>query len=211
MEPALWVGPAIVAAIIAGLISVAGWFVTFRQARRIEQERRAEKVIDIQTALLAEIRSDLHNLEDFNLAEKLAVLRDNLERAAGPSPYTPFVPKDSGAPIFLAIIGQISVLPTRTIGPVVLYYKQRETIAHFTDDLRASSFSALPPDRKLAMMKDYLLLKAHAAALARDVVSALEGSLGLPASINRTAAGPSVLKSASERADAARDEEQRSA
>jgi hypothetical protein len=61
------------------------------------------------------------------------------------------------------------------------------------------------------MMKDYLLLKAHAAALARDAVSALEGSLGLPASINRTAAGRSALKSASERADAAKDEEQKSA
>jgi hypothetical protein len=35
---------------VAGLVNIAGWFVTFRQARRLERERRAERVIDIQNA-----------------------------------------------------------------------------------------------------------------------------------------------------------------
>jgi hypothetical protein len=195
MEGALWIGPAIVAAFIAGLINVAGWFVTFRQTRRLERDRRTEKVIDVQTALLAEIRSDLITLQGIDASEEVEATRKKLEAAPEGQPYTPFVPKDSGAPIFAAIVTDITVLPTDVIDPVVLYYKLREAIAHFAEDLRAESFRGLPIDRKLAMMGDYFRMKAHAAQLAGQAILVLERSLGLP--VNNTVSGPSGPGSAS--------------
>ncbi|MGH6925665.1 MAG: hypothetical protein ACRED5_18205 [Propylenella sp.] len=190
MEPALWVGPAIIAAAIAGLINVAGWFVTLRNARRLELERRAEKVIDTHTAILAEIRSDLTTLDKIDATAEVEATRQRLMSAPLDHPYTPFVPKDSGAPIFSAIVTDITVLPTEVIDSVVLYYKLREAIAHFAEDLRADSFSKLPPDRKLTMMEDYFRLKTHAATLARQAIAVLERSLGLPLSVNSMAAAP---------------------
>jgi hypothetical protein len=197
LEAELWIGPAIVAAVIAGLINVAGWFVTFRHARRLERERRAEKVTDTQTAILAEIRSDLQNLKDINVADEIAAVAERLATSATGEPYTPFVPRSSGSPIFSAMVDDVAILPTPVIDPIVLYYKQRETISHFTEDLRADSFKALPADRKLLMMQDYLRLQAYAAQLAWEAVGALEGSLGLKPSINNKAAGQSDRKSAS--------------
>jgi hypothetical protein len=197
VDAALWIGPVIVAAAIAGLINVAGWFVTFRHTRRLEQERRAEKVTDVQTALLAEIRSDLRNLRDIDVSGNVADIAQMLRAAPPDQPYTPFVPRDSGTPVFSAIVGEIAILPTAVIDPVVLYYKQRDVVGHFTEDLRADDFAALPGNRKLAMMEDYLSLKAHAGALARDAVSALERSLGLPPSLNNRVSAQSGPQSAS--------------
>ena len=186
MELALWVGPAIVAAVIAALINVAGWFITFRQTREIEKDRRSEKVVDTQTALLAEIRSDLKILEDIDFTAEFSATRLKLTSTVAIDAYTPFVPKDSGTPIFSAIVREIAVLPTDVIDPIVLRYKLRESIAHFTEDLRVQSFSELSSDRKLAMMEDYFRMKAHSANLARNAVAALERSLGLSSKVNST-------------------------
>ena len=109
MGAALWIGPVIVAAVIAGLINVVGWFVTLRHTRRLEQERRAEKVTDTQTAILAEIRSDLTTL-NIDVAKEVAATRERLAAAPDDKPYTPFVPKDSGAIVFSAIVSEIAVL-----------------------------------------------------------------------------------------------------
>ena len=196
MDAALWIGPVIVAAVIAGLINVADWFVTFRHTPRLEQERRAEKVTDVQTALLAEIRSDLRNLRDIDVTGNVADIARMLREAPPDQPYTAFVPRDSGTPVFSAIIGEIAILPTAVIDPVVLYYKQRDVVGHFTEDLRADDFATLPGDRKLAMMEDYLSLKAHAGSLARDAVAALERSLGLALSVNNRASAQSGPQSA---------------
>ena len=201
---ALWIGPAIVAAVIAGLINALGWFVTFRQARRLEQQRRSEKVTDIQSALLAEIRSDLQNLAMIDADRQVSALRERLSGSAAlGSLYTPFVPRDSGAPIFSAIVGEISILPTAVIDPAVLYYKQKEAISHFTEDLRGDRFEKLPADRKLEMMEDYLGMKTYAAALARDAMFAFESSLGLSRPLSKTAQVPSDRISASGSAGAA--------
>lgn len=197
MDPALWIGPAIVAAVIAGLINVAGWFVTSRQTLRLERVRRAERVIDTQTALLAEIRSDLQNFLGLNVDDEIAAIERKLKAAPPAEPYVPFVPRDSGSAVFTAIVPTISVLPTEVIDAVVLYYKQREAIAHFTEDLRSDRFLALPNERKLAMMEDYLRLRGYAGALAADAISALQLSLGLPQSLNNRVADRSVRQSAS--------------
>jgi hypothetical protein len=53
-----WVGPAIVAAVISGLVSLIVVQLNFRQGRRLEQARRDEKVRDFQIAIRAEIRSE---------------------------------------------------------------------------------------------------------------------------------------------------------
>ena len=112
-------------------------------------------------------------------------------------PYTSFVAGASGSPIFSAIVKDIAMLAMDVIDPAVLYYKQREAIARFTEDLRGDRFRDLPQGRKLAMMTDYLRLKAHAGSLPRDAVAALECSLGLPPSLSSKASDPSDRQSAS--------------
>lgn len=123
MGVALWIGPVIVAAAIAGLINVAAWFVTFRQTRRLEQERRSERVTDVQTALLAEVRSDLRNLKEIDVKANVAAITRMLEAAPTDRPYTPFVPRDSGTLVFSAIVGEIATWsPTspRIFAPTIL-------------------------------------------------------------------------------------------
>ena len=57
---AAWIGPAIVVAVISALVTAAGWLVAHRQTMRAEALRRRERVVDVQTALRAEIRSHPH-------------------------------------------------------------------------------------------------------------------------------------------------------
>lgn len=54
-----WIGPAIVAALISGLVSLIGLYLGGWIAIRHEKRRRREKVRDFQIALRAEIRSEL--------------------------------------------------------------------------------------------------------------------------------------------------------
>ena len=69
-----WIGPAIIAAIVSGIVSAAGWFVNSWQERRLEKGRREEKVHDYQVALRAEIAGDLLNLRVADRAEFLAAV-----------------------------------------------------------------------------------------------------------------------------------------
>lgn len=57
----LWVGPVIVAAIVSGLVSAAGWFVTSWQTIRLEERRRREKVLASNT-IYASLVPEIHIL-----------------------------------------------------------------------------------------------------------------------------------------------------
>ena len=56
MLPVEWIGPAIIAAVIAALINVAGWFVTGQREVRRDRRRRRERFEDLQISLRAEIQ-----------------------------------------------------------------------------------------------------------------------------------------------------------
>jgi hypothetical protein len=78
-----WVGPAIVAAVISSTLGVLSLYVNAWLTIGLERKRRQEKVRDVQIALLAEIRADIHNLKFFDLDENLAVVSECYETIHG--------------------------------------------------------------------------------------------------------------------------------
>jgi len=172
-----WVGPAIVAAVVSGVVSVLGWFVNSWQARTLEQRRREEKVHDFQVALQAEIASDRVSM---SVVDRGAFLLEIQARYAANSGYSVVVPHMARNPIFAAIVTEIHVLPGDVIAPVVDYERLRETVGQFVVDMRADKFSQLPADRQLAMYTDYLRMLDRLEILARRAELALSNSLNSP-------------------------------
>ncbi len=189
-----WIGPAVTATLISSLIAMVGWYVSLRTARRLDNDRRRERVVDVQTAILAEIRAAGHALgqydRDIILGNVTAAIQANRSKKG----YVPFVPREAGFPVFRAVIGEISILPTEVIDAVVLFYNQQQVIEHFAEDLRGARFADLPEEQKIQMLSDFLDLKGHALALAMQATAALSRSLG----INIPDEARSVPKSASE-------------
>ena len=149
-----WVGPAIVAALVSGLVSALGWFVTSWQALRLEQLRREEKVHDYQVALWAEIGSELKSLKV--VEDRHAFLDGVRHRFATDVGYVPFVPRLAGSPVFEALVPDIQILPGDVIAPVITYARFRQTVERFIDDLRDSRYAELATERRLAMFCDYI-------------------------------------------------------
>ncbi len=172
----VWIGPAIVAALVSATVSAIGWLVTFRATLRLEQLRRDEKVHDFQVALRAEISSDLLNMVVFDRAE---LLREIAKSYSEDDNYSVVVPHMADNVIFDAIVSQIHVLPGNVIAPVVHYARLRQTLERFVLDMRAESFADLAADRQLAMYSDYLDSLDRLEALAQAAFVALSSSLGL--------------------------------
>lgn len=166
---AAWVGPAIVAAIISALVTGAGWYVAHVQDLRREADRRRETVVDMRTAILADIRAEAHRIEDGRTST--AATLGSMGNDAG---FLPFVPRQPQSFILTATLANFQILPTEVIDPVVLYHRQMATLDIFTDDLRSDRFATLEAERRLAMYRDYAALLAHAAVLGRIATEALE-------------------------------------
>lgn len=150
-----WVGPAIVAAFISGLVSLIVVQLNFRQTRQADKLRREEKIRDFQIALRAEIRGDLNHLNSFDLDEFLDVmeLRYKVEKN-----FSVTVPRLARHVVFEAIVPEIHILPESVIDPVVLYVRQRQTVESMIDDMRDANFRTLSSDRQLVMLRDYIRL-----------------------------------------------------
>lgn len=184
----LWLGPVIVAAIVSGLVNAAGWFVTFRQSRQLEQLRRDEKVNDFQVALRAEIASDVLGMSVFDRSELLQAVR---EKYLSDPHYTVLVPHLATNVIFDAVVKEIHILPGEVIGPVVSYERLRQTADRFAADMRATSFSQLPAARQLSMYTDYLEMIGRLEDLARRALIVIENSLGLSSPVADQSTPPS--------------------
>ncbi len=151
MDP--WIGPAIVAAVISGLISLIVVQLNYRQERRIEQLRRAEKVRDFQIALRAEIRSELRNLKQHDVGLLLTDVRNRYDTEPN---YTVSIPKLPRHLVFDALVSEIHVLPEAVIDPVVLYARQRQAVESLVEYMSNEAFKTLSKDRQLAVYEDYL-------------------------------------------------------
>lgn len=171
---AAWIGPAIVAAVISALVTGIGWFVSERQAVRREAGRRRERVVDMQTALLAEIRAQAFRLDD--LRSTSASLMEAMR--ADPT-YTPFIPHEVESMIFRSLVGELHLLPTFVIDPVVLYYQQVAAVAGLVADMAGERYGALDWERKLTIYKDYTALLMYKAVLGRMAVEAIRRSLNI--------------------------------
>jgi len=172
-----WIGPAILAAVIAGLVNVAGWFVTFQSTRRLEQMRRREKVRDFQIALRAEIRSELRNLGSYDIQVQLSHVRKKYDTQPG---YAVTVPRPADAVVFQALVGDIQILPAGVIDPVVLFERQRAAIRQLAEEMREARFASLSREQQTAMYEDYLNMWAAWRDFAVQAEAALDTSLSNP-------------------------------
>ena len=173
----LWVGPAIVAALVSGLVSAAGWFVTSWQQIRLERLRRHEKVRDFQVALRAEIASDHLALDVVDLPAFLEDIK--LKYAADPL-YSVVVPHLASNVVFDVVVKEIQILPREVIGVVVNYARFRQIVERFIGDMRSDTFRSLSAQRQLTMYADYLTMLDRLGALAEQAVAALDQSLSSP-------------------------------
>lgn len=171
---AAWIGPAIVAAVISALVTGTGWLVSERQTLRREAQRRRERVVDMQTALLAEIRAGQLYIEGVReQASKIIRAFEDLEG------YTPFVPRQIKPVVFEAAIREIHLLPTAIIDPVVLYYQQVAAVTALVEDMQTDRYGSLEAARKRAVYQDYAELMLHQAVLGREAIEALMRSLNI--------------------------------
>lgn len=148
-----WVGPAIVAAVISGLVSLVLVQLNFRQSRSIEQIRRDEKIRDFQIALRAEIRAELLNLDQYEIEAHRSEVKSRYERD---NDYSVSVARPVRQAVFEALIGDIHILPEEVIDPVVLFARQRNVIESLVEDMRAPTFRMLSKEQQLSMYEDYL-------------------------------------------------------
>ena len=197
-----WVGPAIVAAVVSGIVTALGWYAAFRSNLRLDAVRRAEKVHDFQVALRAEIRSDLLNMVVVDRSDLLVTISRRYE--VDPA-FSVVVPRLAPNVIFDALVKEVHVLPGAVIAPVVHYARLRETLNRFVDDLRSEQFSKLSADRQLAMYSDYLSTSGRLEALADRAYQALSNSLG----VNTPDEDLSIPRSASELGEASAGESER--
>jgi hypothetical protein len=198
-----WIGSAVVAVVISSLVTVVGWFMSIRHERVRENERRVERIEDIQAALLADIRSTSHRFVQIDLDRHLEQVVALISRVPPGQSFTPFVPREPGSLLWPSIAQEVQILPNAVIDPVVLFFSQLESVRYFVDDLRSEEFAALEPERKINMFQDYVRMMKYLVLLAGDAEAALAHSLGLPL-VSSSASGLSFRSTASEPASDSR-------
>ena len=180
----VWIGPAIVAALVSAFVSAAGWFVSSWQAQRLDERRRDEKVHDFQVALRAEVASDLDNLRTSNRRD----IKGEVDAAFRADPaYQPFIPHLAKNVVFEQIVREIHILPDEVIASIIRYSSLRQSIDNFVFDLRRAIEDKLPAARLQLMMRDYLEMLDRLEALAARACGDLDSSLR----VNRPGADPS--------------------
>jgi hypothetical protein len=164
-----------------------GWYVSDGRERRAEARRRIDKIVDLQKALRAEVRSHLMQIEELDLAAEFAAMAGRMD--ADPS-FVPFVPRETHDAVYRAVIAEIHLLPTEAVEPVVLYYSHVAAMAAFVEDLRSPAFAALHPFRRRLMYEDWIGLKRRAVDRARAAVAALDGGIAEVSSPGAVRSGP---------------------
>lgn len=147
---------AMIAVLVSAAVTALGWYATHASERRLEDDRRMERIIDIQTALLAEIDSNLVRYGETDLDEHEKHMTALILKPGRGESYTPFVPRDSTEIVFATLLHDIHLLPSETIGDVVSYYKQEYKLEKLIDDLRGETFRALDRQRKAHLYADYV-------------------------------------------------------
>lgn len=182
----VWIGPVIIAAGIAGMVNVLGWFVASWRDRRSDDRRREEKRSDLSTALLAEITHYRDALDFFDLDDVWESVVSEMENDEN---YVPFVPSERNDTIFRAILGDIHILPEPVIQPVTRYYNQVFAIDAIITDLRSDTLRQEAQRKRIAAYTDYISLKKEALAAAELAITTLQTHLSI------SGARPSLTRS----------------
>jgi hypothetical protein len=171
---ASWISPALIAIIVSALVTTAGWFVTHRNSLNFEKERRLEKIRDFQIALRAEIRSELHHLNEENLDKAFKSVEAQYRASKTYSVYVPGLARHA---VFDNLVRDIHILPESVIDPLILYSRQRQMLDQFSAEMRTDKFSKLSQSRQLAMYQDYVAVTKYLRVLAVDTISAIDAAL----------------------------------
>jgi len=189
-----WIGPAIVATVIASLVQVIGWWIEHRRESGRQSAQRRERIVDVQTALRAEIRSHRHRLQQFSQADEMPEAPADAPGIRPDRPYRPFVPSEVKPFVFEAILKEVHVLPTDVIDPVVVYYRQVHALIQLVEDLRSDRVSQLEPERQRAIYRDYIAMAIYAGELAGNAMDAIDRDLGQRTKLNSSDAVRSAPK-----------------
>ncbi len=180
---------AVIAAVVSAAVTALGWFASHWSEQRLDTQRRIEKIVDVQTALLAEIESNLTRYEEIDLdLHTSQMVRRIMQKTRGRN-FTPFVPRYATEIVFEAMLADIHILPTETIDDVVAYYKQEYKLRELVEDLRSDRYNELEQDRKARIYEDYVWQIKTVLVTGEGARNALRGSLGIP--LNNLEAGPS--------------------
>jgi hypothetical protein len=171
------------AALIAALLVVAGWFVTFL----FQQEERAADQIDLMLALRAEVWVFLNDLQRNVRNDPEARLAAELDATPDAAP---FFPQPGPAIVFEANAAQIARLPHGTVDEVVQFYSVLAGVRQFAAELREPVFLSRPAvNRRLAygqFLKNLVDLTVLADAAVAALNRALGEGFGADTDLNRT-------------------------
>jgi len=154
----MWVGPAIVAAVITVI------FGAFRDGY-FDGKRRRERMKDIQIALLAEIRAYVAGLRRDDLDEFEPFMVNRMESDES---FVPFILREKNDSVFQAILPDIHILPESSIDPVVVYYSQVVAIAEMAIDMRSKVFAELDKERRIEVYRNFIAMKKLAIILGEE-------------------------------------------
>ncbi|MGH1367591.1 MAG: hypothetical protein ACRBCL_03170 [Maritimibacter sp.] len=160
------------AALIAGGVIAGGWLTTAIFAQLDRAQDKAERLRDTHKALFAEIRHTLEALYGGGEAEE--IVSDILARMEDDPEFAPFVPREHHDRVYLDILNGINVLPRQTIDPIVAYYSLISGMQSFAEDMRGPRFQRLEQPRRIAMYRDYALMRVRAYELGTYALKLIE-------------------------------------
>lgn len=163
-------------ALIAALVVVIGWMVTFL----FREVGRQQDQVDLMLSLRAEIFVVREQITPESTLSYLQDIRTRFDAAQeeGTS-FTPFVTMPPVASVFRAVAPQITRLPSETVEPVIQFYALLSDIEAFVLDLRSEPFKALPMDRSRIAYEDYYDTRLVLSQLADDALLALDQAIGV--------------------------------
>ena len=162
------IDPRVQQALIGGAVIALGWVVTAWAGRRAALRARAERIRDLQRALLAEIGTSLANLgSEGRIAEETGAI---LTRMRSEPSFAPFIPRERPHAVYAAALEDIALLPGVTVEPVVAFYAQASALAALAEDMRAPAFARLAPERRLQVYGDYAAMRRRTLLLGRAAV-----------------------------------------
>ena len=154
------IDPRVQQALIGGAFLALGWVVTAWAGRRAAVRARADRVRDLQRALLAEIGTTLANLgSEQRIKQETDAILTRMRADPG---FVPFIPRERGNTVYAAALEDIALLPGVTVEPVVAFYAQAAALAALADDMRTPAFARLAPERRLEVYEDYAQMKRQA-------------------------------------------------
>lgn len=164
--------PTVVASLVAASVAMVAWPVNDLLNRRRARELRAERINDVQRALLAEIRAHVVSLETQRVEGAEARALIGKLRDGG---YIHLSPAEANDRIYMAIIEEVHVLPHWVIDPVVTYYRQIAVMAAMAHEVQRQIDTN--PVRAAEMFADYLEMTDAARETGQEAIRRLIASI----------------------------------